>query len=106
MKLIPSYVFGGTDFFYNLANEDNVLSRLSRRFRIVFALYYGPVLLPVIPFTPRVTLILGIYIYIWCMFVLCSAVVWYGIIGDTMVNRVKMAAACGTIHIELCDMCF
>ena len=33
-ELLPSYVFGGTDFFHNLATSDNFLSRLSRKYKV------------------------------------------------------------------------
>lgn len=57
-KLIPCYVFGGTDFFHNLATGDGWLCSLSRYFKTSITYFYGPLCLP-IPFTPRVTFIVG-----------------------------------------------
>ena len=59
-SLVPVYVFGGTDFFYNLATAEGWLSRLSRRFRMGLTLPYGRFGLP-IPMVPAsgVSLVLG-----------------------------------------------
>jgi diacylglycerol O-acyltransferase 2, plant len=55
-SIFPCYVFGGTDFFNNLATGDTFLSRLSRRFRMGVTLFYGQWGLPMVPFAPRITL--------------------------------------------------
>ena len=57
-ELLPTYVFGGTDFFHNLATHDNLLSRLSRRFRMGLTLFFGQFCLPV-PFQAKVLLCVG-----------------------------------------------
>lgn len=56
--LCPTYVFGGTDFFHNLATSDSLFSKLSRSFRAGVTIFWGHFGLP-IPFTPRVTLCIG-----------------------------------------------
>jgi len=56
--LLPTYVFGGTDFFNNLATHDNFLSTLSRKFKVGLTLFWGKFGLP-ISFTPRVTMCIG-----------------------------------------------
>ena len=56
--MCPCYVFGGTDFFYNLATNQGFLSSFSRKFRIGFTLFWGRWRLP-IPFAPRVTMVIG-----------------------------------------------
>jgi diacylglycerol O-acyltransferase 2, plant len=55
-SIFPCYVFGGTDFFNNLATGDNFFSRFSRRYRMGLALFYGQFGLPMVPYAPRVTL--------------------------------------------------
>lgn len=57
-KLLPCYVFGGTDFFYNLMTYSDVFATISRKLRMSITLFFGCFGLP-IPFTPRVTLIIG-----------------------------------------------
>lgn len=57
-ELVPCYVFGGTDFFNNLATDDGVFATLSRKMRAGVTLFWGPYGLP-IPFTPRVTMVIG-----------------------------------------------
>jgi hypothetical protein len=57
-QLIPTYVFGGTDFFHNLATHENFLSRLSRKYRMGLTYFWGYFGLP-IPFCPKVTLCVG-----------------------------------------------
>lgn len=57
-KLIPTYVFGGTDFFHNLATYQGPFAAISRRLRISLTLFWGWFGLPV-PFTPKVTLCIG-----------------------------------------------
>ena len=57
-QLTPIYVFGGTDFFYNIVAGDNFIARLARKLRMGLALFYGPYFLP-LPFTPRVTFCYG-----------------------------------------------
>lgn len=54
-ELIPTYVFGGTDFFHNLATGDSILSKISRNLRAGVTIFWGHFGLP-IPFTPRVTM--------------------------------------------------
>lgn len=59
-KLIPAYVFGGTDFYNNLATSENFLAKLSRKLQMGITIFYGPVpFLPIIPYTPKVTLVIG-----------------------------------------------
>jgi hypothetical protein len=57
-ELVPCYVFGGTDFFHNLATSDNWLTRISRRLRVGVTIFWGQLGLPV-PFAPRVVMVLG-----------------------------------------------
>jgi hypothetical protein len=57
-QLLPTYVFGGTDFFHNLATHDNYLSALSRKFKIGITWFWGQFWLP-IPYTPNVSLCIG-----------------------------------------------
>jgi hypothetical protein len=52
---MPCYVFGGTDFFNNLATGDGVLSVLSRKLRIGLTMFWGQYGLPV-PYNPKVTM--------------------------------------------------
>lgn len=54
-QLIPCYVFGGTDFFYNLATGQGFLSKLSRKFKIGITIFWGWFFLP-IPFHPKITM--------------------------------------------------
>jgi len=56
--LLPTYVFGGTDFFHNLATHDNFLSHVSRKYKIGLTYFWGLYGLP-IPLTPRVTMCIG-----------------------------------------------
>lgn len=56
-SLIPTYVFGGTDFFNNLATSDSVFSRFSRKFKIGITFFWGYLGLP-IPFCPKVTMVI------------------------------------------------
>lgn len=58
-RLAPSYVFGGNDFFYNIANEKSLLAKVSRKFKMGMLLFCGFMGLPMIPFTPQVSLCLG-----------------------------------------------
>jgi 1-acyl-sn-glycerol-3-phosphate acyltransferase len=55
VHLVPCYVFGGTDFFHNLATGDGLLSRFSRSIRAGITIFWGRFGLP-IPFAPKVTL--------------------------------------------------
>ena len=57
-ELIPCYVFGGTDFFHNLATTDNLLARLSRKYKMGLTWFWGKFGLP-IPFAPKVTMCIG-----------------------------------------------
>jgi hypothetical protein len=54
-KLMPCYVFGGTDFFHNLATSDSVFSRASRKLKAGMTIFWGHFGLP-IPFFPKVTI--------------------------------------------------
>ena len=59
-QLCPSYVFGATDFFENLAtNEDSIFAKFSRRFRMGVTIFWGRYGLPV-PYLPKVTLCIGL----------------------------------------------
>lgn len=40
-RLVPLYVFGGNDFFDQLATSDSPIARLSRKLQISFTLYWG-----------------------------------------------------------------
>ncbi len=53
--LTPCYVFGGTDFFNNLATGDGFLSELSRKYKMGLTIFWGRFGLP-IPYTPKVTM--------------------------------------------------
>jgi len=55
-QLVPCYVFGGTDFFHNLATDDGLFAKLSRMCRAGVTIFWGPYGLP-IPYTPRVSFI-------------------------------------------------
>ena len=57
--LIPTYVFGATDFFGNPIHSDSAIAWLSRKMRTGLCLFYGPLIVPFIPFTPKVTLVVG-----------------------------------------------
>lgn len=57
-ELVPCYVFGGTDFFHNLATDGGFFANLSRRMRAGLTIFWGPYGLP-IPFTPKVTMVIG-----------------------------------------------
>jgi diacylglycerol O-acyltransferase 2, plant len=56
--IIPTYVFGGTDFFHNLATSDSWLSKLSRRLRMSLTIFWGPFFLP-IPYFPKVSMVMA-----------------------------------------------
>lgn len=56
--IIPTYVFGGTDFFHNLVTGDNVLSKISRKLQAGVTIFWGYLGLP-IPFIPKITLCMG-----------------------------------------------
>ena len=60
-KLMPCYVFGGTDFYNNFATADNPLARLSRRLQMGLTLFWGPwsFLMPFVPYTPKVTMVIA-----------------------------------------------
>lgn len=59
-EIIPVYVFGGTDFFNNLATSGGWLSAISRKFQMGMTLFWGPYFFaPYVPYTPRVTQVLG-----------------------------------------------
>lgn len=57
--IFPCYVFGGTDFYNNLATGESFFSKISRRFRMGIALFYGQYGLPIVPYAPRITLCIG-----------------------------------------------
>jgi hypothetical protein len=57
-NIAPCYVFGGTDFFNNLATGDSWLSKLSRKLQMGLTIFWGQYGLP-IPYTPRVTMCLA-----------------------------------------------
>jgi hypothetical protein len=57
-SLIPCYVFGGTDFFENLATNSGLLAKISRSFRIGVTIFWGRFGLP-IPYSPKVTMVIG-----------------------------------------------
>lgn len=56
--IVPCYVFGGTDFFNNLATGDGMISRISRKLKMGMTVFWGHFGLP-IPYAPRVTMVLG-----------------------------------------------
>lgn len=56
--IVPAYVFGGTDFFNNLATSSGIFAWLSRKLRMGMTLFWGPFGLP-IPYAPKVTLCIG-----------------------------------------------
>lgn len=58
-NICPLYVFGGTDFFENLATSDGFFSNLSRKFRAGMTVFWGQFGLPFLPFTPKVTFAIG-----------------------------------------------
>ncbi len=59
-ELIPCYVFGGTEFFENLATRYDFqwLMSICRKFRIGITLFWGYFGLP-IPYAPKVTMVIG-----------------------------------------------
>jgi diacylglycerol O-acyltransferase 2, plant len=64
-QIVPSYVFGATDFYHNLATTDSWLAKLSRKMRIGVAMFIGQYGLP-IPFAPRVTMCFGDPLQVRC----------------------------------------
>jgi hypothetical protein len=44
-RLVPTYVFGGNDFFYNIANEKSLLAKVSRKFKMGMLLVSDTLLL-------------------------------------------------------------
>jgi len=58
--IIPTYVFGASDFFHNLTTNNNFqwLMTFSRRIRCCLSAFWGPFGLP-IPFIPRLTMCAG-----------------------------------------------
>ena len=59
-ELVPCYVFGGTDFYNNLATDGGFFASISRWLRAGITIFWGPVpFIPVIPYTPRVTMVIG-----------------------------------------------
>lgn len=61
--LIPTYVFGATDFYHSLITADTWFSRVCRRYHIAITLYWGPFHLP-IPYFPRLTMCCADPIYV------------------------------------------
>jgi hypothetical protein len=57
--LIPCYVFGGTDFFYNLSTAEGFVSRFFRKLQLGITIFWGRFCLPIIPFTPKVTIVIA-----------------------------------------------
>ena len=58
-QLVPAYVFGTTDFFGNALKSDSLLAKLSRKLKAGIAIFGGFCGLPFIPFSPKVTLVVG-----------------------------------------------
>jgi hypothetical protein len=56
--MIPCYVFGGTDFYHNLATDGGFFARLSRTTRAGLTLFWGPYYTPV-PYAPKITIVMG-----------------------------------------------
>lgn len=56
--LCPCYVFGGTDFFQNLATDDGIFAHLSRKLRLGLTIFWGQFGLP-IPYAAKVTMVIG-----------------------------------------------
>ncbi|KAJ8605536.1 hypothetical protein CTAYLR_000090 [Chrysophaeum taylorii] len=50
-RLVPLYVFGGNDFFDQLATSDSLIARFSRKYKMSLTLYWGYLGLP-IPYQP------------------------------------------------------
>eukprot|EP00428_Durinskia_dybowskii_P060943 CAMPEP_0170373986 /NCGR_PEP_ID=MMETSP0117_2-20130122/10360_1 /TAXON_ID=400756 /ORGANISM="Durinskia baltica, Strain CSIRO CS-38" /LENGTH=264 /DNA_ID=CAMNT_0010628911 /DNA_START=472 /DNA_END=1266 /DNA_ORIENTATION=- len=57
-EMVPCYVFGGTDFFHNLATDSGMFSKLSRFVRAGVTIFWGRWGLP-IPYAPKVTCVMG-----------------------------------------------
>ena len=53
-EMVPCYVFGGTDFFHNLATDAGFFANLSRSLRAGVTIFWGHFGLP-IPYAPRVS---------------------------------------------------
>jgi hypothetical protein len=58
-KIAAVYVFGGTDFYHNLATGNGWLSTLSRKLKMGLTIFWGPFMQPIVPFTPKVTMAMG-----------------------------------------------
>ena len=65
--LCPTYVFGGTDFFHNLATHSGFFSQISRSLRMGITIFWGQFGLP-IPFAPKVTMCIAdpLVVEKWC----------------------------------------
>lgn len=57
-EITPIYIFGATDFFYNLVAGDSWLSNFSRKYKLGLTYFWGHYGLP-IPFTPKLTIAVG-----------------------------------------------
>ena len=61
--LVPTFVFGGNDFFSQLATSEGLLEKVSRWFRGGITLFWGKWGLP-IPYTPQISLVMGAPIFV------------------------------------------
>lgn len=59
MKIIPCYLFGGNDFFYNGATKFPILKKISRKLGFGLLFWYGKFFCPFIPMNPKVTIVFG-----------------------------------------------
>ena len=57
-QLVPSYVFGQTQFFNQLSTSSGLASRVSRALRMSLTIFWGRFGLP-IPFQAPVTMVFG-----------------------------------------------
>lgn len=63
VAIVPTYVFGATDFYHNLITADTWFARLCRHFHIALTLFWGPFHLPV-PYYPKLTMCCADPIYV------------------------------------------
>lgn len=58
-QIIPTYVFGANDFYKNALTDKGFFSSLSRKLRISIIFFGGHFWSPFLPFTPKVTMVMG-----------------------------------------------
>ena len=58
-QLLPTYVFGGTDFFHSFIHYKSFISDLARKYKIGLTFFWGQYFSPLIPYAPKVSLCIG-----------------------------------------------